>query len=1109
MVGRQIAHYQIKALLGRGRVGNVYQAIDLEDFSLVAVKIIDIHLTQEKGMRRQFLQEVNTIPRLDHPSIVKVHEAGIDTEENILYMTMDYLTGRSLNSYLRQLNYNETQLALGDALIIVAQIAEALDYAHQKNLLHRDIRPSVILFRTDDTPEESKNLPGRAVISDFALKSILAVEKEPFAPALPYLPPEAFLDRPLDNRSDIYSLGILLYQLTTGRLPFSPTSYGEAARQHPYQEPPSPRDSRPEMPQAIENAILKAMAKAPEGRYQSGAEMASALRLIVETLPERMEDGADIQMDMHDVETTIVPPYITVSGQWSEEDDHIMVTRDVPRSLNRQIVTIGRSENNDIVLSDTAVTRQHAQLERIENGWQVRDLGSSNGTFIDEKPLLPDIPEEWEPHQTLRVGPFFMHLQPGKGHNYQARPFQAILTPTEVSVQPGERAEVAVTIRNKGTAVDSFNLKIERIAAEWVSLPADPIRLRPDEQTTIIVRLHPPLSKDVLLGMNRFLVVVESQSNPDDFVSIPGELQVLKPKNAFIADLDPVFIARAGQSFLTLQNRSLDEQEFNISGQNLEGEIRFSVWRQKETPPVKKTTPSANGQSAATQTGSSQSSTSEKLGPLNKLSFVRRMASAPTRFLRNVESGPRQALNKIMPGLGSMVPRLNLNQKAGDAFQGTKTQKEAQEKPTPKIDPNIYEEVIFPGSLHTQVTVPAGGKEIVQLGFKPHKRPLFGRNQLLLPYSMRVSTIGSEPQTIEGQVEVKPRIRINPKIFVVLFFLLFLCLGSYLIYSLYENSTLVAMLNTPIDIDEDGLSNLAEVYVYDTDPNLADTDGDMIHDGAEIMQGTDPRRTDTDEDGLTDGEERELNTNPRYSDTDGDNLSDGLEARRLSTNPLLSDTLTITISSLSTPTITPIPTPTPTATPMPTVSPSSFSQPFRSIGSEDGYIMDDPTLGRAPVTDDSTLQIGEGDRNNRQIKGFLSFDTSDLPEDAIIISARLMLHRNNIIGQPEKLGQIHIDIAPQNGFNNNWELEGEDFSDFANDTNVATIRNLLSGEWLEVGLSESGIQALNLNGRTQFRLYFTLPNDNDGEEDRISFHSGDTEDSSVHPQLIIDYELPQ
>ena len=134
-----------------------------------------------------------------------------------------------------------------------------------------------------------------------------------------------------------------------------------------------------------------------------------------------------------------------------------------------------------------------------------------------------------------------------------------------------------------------------------------------------------------------------------------------------------------------------------------------------------------------------------------------------------------------------------------------------------------------------------------------------------------------------------------------------------------------------------------------------------------------------------------------------------------------------------------------TPTPVPTLSPSAFSDTFGSLAAEDGYVMEDQALGRAPIADDINLQLGEGDSNERQIKAFLSFDTSDIPEDAIILSARIQLRRNNVIGQPENLGVIYFDIAPNNGFNNNWALESEDFSAFASSTNIATISNLYSG----------------------------------------------------------------
>ncbi|MFO7683686.1 MAG: protein kinase [Chloroflexota bacterium] len=1087
-------------MLGQGRIGNVYQAIDLEDFSLVAIKIIHLHLMQEKGMRRRFLQEVNAIPRLEHPSIVKVHEAGIDTEQNILYLTMDYLPGRSLNAYLRQLQFNNQQLDLGDALIIVAQIAEALGYAHQKGLIHRDIRPTVILFRLDDKPEESRNLPGRATIGDFALESILQAEKEPFTPSLPYMSPEAFLERPLDGRSDIYSLGVLLYQLTTDHLPFTAATLADAARQHPYEDPPSPRTYRPDMPLVVESAILKAMAKKPEARFQSGAEMAAILRGLAETMPDRIA-GTAVAADFADIKTVVVPPLIAISSQWSEEEDHVMITRDVPHNLNRQIITIGRSETNDIILADSGVTRQHAQLERTETGWNVRDLGSQNGTYLDENPLLPDIPEEWEPHQTLRVGPFYLHLQPGKGYNFQERPFLAAITPTEIAVLPGERADIAITLMNRGTAVDEFSLTMDRIPPEWISLPSAPIRLRPDERTTITAAFHPPLVQNILVGASRYLLTVRSAARPEEPLAIPGIVRVLPPENMFSASLSPTRLSRAGQSFLTVHNRSLNELLFTLTSQDETGDMRFSIWRPREARPANPT---------AGKNGSGKRAAAPKLGAANKLPIVRRIAAAPRRLLMQVEAGPRQSLNRAMPGLGAMLPRLNLAQQAGKV--GDPRRPGAQSSPAaPAVDAVSYEEVVFPGNLYTQITVPGGQEEMVRVGLDARKRPLFGRTNRLYPYTLRVTAPGCEPQTLGGQIELRPRLRMNPALLLIPFILLFLCLGSLIAISVWQSSTLAAILSTPADIDNDGLSNLAEVYVYKTDPNRADTDGDGLDDGLEIELKTNPLKADTDDDGLSDAEELRLNTNPRFADTDGDNLSDGLEVLRLNTNPLVPDTLTTTVTSLvglATPSPVPSATPTTVPTPAPTAVPSSYTLTVSSQSSEDGYILQDPALGRAPAADNTFLLVGEGDSRSRQIKAFLSFDTSELPDDATILSARIQLRRGDVTGKPETLGEIHFDIAPANGFARNWALESEDFDAFAAETNIAALRDFYSAEVLEAVLSEAGSQAINRNGRSQFRLHFTLPNNGDAVEDRLSFFAANATDNSLHPRLIIDYELP-
>ena len=173
LVGQQVSHYQIKALLGSGRIGTVYQAIDLKDFSVVALKIIKLEFARQHDVRRRFLEEIKSRPHLDHPGIIQVYEAGIDTRLDLLYMTMAFMTGRSLTVYLQQLEFNKQRINMHTALILIAEVAEALHYAHEKGLVHQDVRPNVILFKTEGKSDRSGLLPGQAAISDFILTTML------------------------------------------------------------------------------------------------------------------------------------------------------------------------------------------------------------------------------------------------------------------------------------------------------------------------------------------------------------------------------------------------------------------------------------------------------------------------------------------------------------------------------------------------------------------------------------------------------------------------------------------------------------------------------------------------------------------------------------------------------------------------------------------------------------------------------------------------------------------------------------------------------------------------------------------------------------------------
>lgn len=1105
LVGQRISHYQITALLGQGRIGMVYQATDLETQEMVALKIVSLHLTQQRGFRERFLQEVQTIPRLDHPSIVKVHEAGVDTERDILYLTMEYVTGRSLTAHLERLQYRNEKLSLAEALQIGLQVAEALDYAHRKRVLHRDIRSNVILFKYSEASKEP-----RTVISDFSLMSLIEAETEPFRPSLPYLSPEQCLKRETDGRSDLYSLGIVLYELIVGQLPFTISSWEEAVRMHAYEDPPPPRRLRPELPANVEEILLKTIAKQPSQRFQSGDELADTLRHALALLPQTGATAVSSQID--DVITqTDIPPIVGLRAtQWASDADRLTVTQDSPLFLNREIITIGRSDLNDITLNDNNVTRRHAQLERTAAGWQVRDLGSKNGTFLDEKRLLPDIPEEWLGHQTLRVGSHFLQMQRGKGFAFRRDPFSARISPGEMEAIPGKEHTLNLAVANNGETTLELDVQMERLPEAWFTLPGT-IAIPPEGQVVVPLAIHPPLARDALPGKYRYLVVVRARGASEHQVSIPGVLDVQSAAAVFTLDLYPTILHQNGVSRLTIRNESIDATTYTILGQDADGNIRFGEWRPRAQ---------ASRAQAPQASGTTKTAVAPKTARggrlLRQLPLVNRLRSAPRRWWYQVANLPRTALNRIMPGLGRMVPVAQMPQVSmpttggsGKTITPTPTPADGErpfgERPFPKR--REVDEVMYPGELHTQLTIPGGQEGVIYLRVRPRRRPFFGRHNQTLPFTAQVSAGDRSRQTASGQLTVKPRFRTNisPAVILLLLILMVACSASLIVLSRY-NQMAAAILALPRDADNDGLSNLAELYIYGTDPHRADSDGDGIPDATEIAMSLNPRSRDTDGDGLSDAHELALGTDPNKFDTDGDGLSDGFEYLELKTDPLIPNaaslpTPTPTVPIPPTPTIPPLPTPT--LTPTPSVQQATLI----SQAENDGYLISNGSGSTIFLADQDTILVGDGGSANWQYKGIISFNTGALPASATIHSAHLRLRRGSDIGNPGSLGQLFIDISPANGFGQSMALAAEDAD--ARAAIVGLLRyTTISGEtWLEGALNDTGIGAISHSGVTQFRLYFTLPNNGNGEDDLLTFFAGDHANAEYRPQFVITYSV--
>jgi serine/threonine-protein kinase len=274
--------YELVELIGRGGMSSVWKAHDRLLDRIVAIKVLHEHFTNDEEYVERFRREARSVAQLSHPNIVTVIDRG--EEEGRQYIVFEYVEGENLKQVIER----EGPLPVRDALLLALQMARALGFAHDRGLIHRDVKPQNVLLNEDR----------QAKMTDFGIARSVDVEGVTITGTVlgtsEYIAPEQARGQRVDALTDVYSLGVVLYELLTGAVPFEGENFVAIALRHVNEPAPSVLEGRPECPPRVGMAVERAMSKRPEERFQSMAELCSELEDCLAELDPSSEDATMI-----------------------------------------------------------------------------------------------------------------------------------------------------------------------------------------------------------------------------------------------------------------------------------------------------------------------------------------------------------------------------------------------------------------------------------------------------------------------------------------------------------------------------------------------------------------------------------------------------------------------------------------------------------------------------------------------------------------------------------------------------------------------------------------------------------------------------------------------
>ncbi len=366
LTGKTLGKYQITERLGRGGMAEVYKAYHPQLERYAAVKVLHGFLAEGEDFQARFQREAKAIAALRHPNIVQIYD--IDNDDDNYFMVMEFVDGGTLKDRLIQ---TSGPLAIKEMAHIFREVASALDYAHRHGVLHRDIKPANVLLDGS----------GRVVLTDFGIARIVSETQFTVTGTLvgtpAYMSPEQGKGMPIASPSDIYSLGIILYEMVTGKVPFDADTPLAVIHKHINEPLPSPRTIREDIPRVLEAVIVKALAKEPEDRYQSAAEM-------VDAAENAFLDFTKVTM----AETLVEPPQ---PSSISEETKPDLVAAPEPEATIASKATVAMDPEDEP--EPTIASRATVAMEPEEQDVAVKATVAMEPELSPQPPEIKPVPE--------------------------------------------------------------------------------------------------------------------------------------------------------------------------------------------------------------------------------------------------------------------------------------------------------------------------------------------------------------------------------------------------------------------------------------------------------------------------------------------------------------------------------------------------------------------------------------------------------------------------------------------------------------------------------------------------------------------------------------------